>query len=187
MNEWNGAHVSPDVTSRLSTRLRCHCHKMSHQVTASQLFIYLLVTPWSHIVMNSLRDSYIPPSSAWAFLPQNPISTVVATPLQSSQPVYQWSTRSKHNSIFDLSPSLDLTEPSGIDASLFFRSIIASVVLGYTSTVIAMPWEVGKMLLQVQWVPRHAREPDPVSDPVQDEVEVVSFVLSFISSIFDMN
>ena len=39
-------------------------------------------------------------------------------------------------------------------------------MLQYTSTAIVMPWEVGKLLLQVQWVPRDAGEVD------EDEVEV---------------
>jgi fusion and transport protein UGO1 len=127
--------------------------------------------------MTSLRDSYVPSSSAWSFLPQPPVTDI---PSIASQSAYNWSTRPKHNSIFDLSPSLDLTEASGINADLLFRSVVASVVLGYTSTAIAMPWEVGKMLLQVQWVPRHAREHEPTLDLSQEDLEVVSITCMFV-------
>jgi mitochondrial fusion and transport protein UGO1 len=34
------------------------------------------------------------------------------------------------------------------------RSIAISAAFGYTSTCLAMPFEVGKLLLQIQWVPR---------------------------------
>ena len=47
--------------------------------------------------------------------------------------------------------------------------LIASAVLGYTTTAIAMPWEVGKCLLQVQWVPRDAEQVDD-SEPLTEEV-----------------
>ena len=59
-----------------------------------------------------------------------------------------------------------MSEPSGINAAQLFKAFVASAVLQYTSTAIVMPWEVGKLLLQVQWVPRDAGEVD------EDEVEV---------------
>jgi mitochondrial fusion and transport protein UGO1 len=108
----------------------------------------------------SLRDLYIDPSSAWAFLPPTVSQPAVKTSLAETTPSYQWSTRPSHNSIFDLSPSLDLSESSSANAANFLKALVASAVLQYSSTAIAMPWEVGKMLLQAQWVPRHAREPE---------------------------
>ncbi|KDR84853.1 hypothetical protein GALMADRAFT_260563 [Galerina marginata CBS 339.88] len=115
---------------------------------------------------SSLRDLYIDPSKAWAFVPSaSPPSnaTEPAIPADApAAPAYQWSTRPSHNSIFDLSPSLDLSEPTGINAAQLFKAFVASAVLQYTSTAIVMPWEVGKLLLQVQWVPRDAGEPEPV-------------------------
>lgn len=115
---------------------------------------------------SSLRDLYIDPSSAWSFLPPQP-NTAVSPP--SPAPVYQWSARPSHNSILDLSPSLDLSEPSGINASQLLKAFAASAVLQYTSTAIVMPWEVGKLLLQVQWVPRDAGDPEPLNVSVVDE------------------
>ncbi|KAF8905449.1 mitochondrial carrier domain-containing protein [Gymnopilus junonius] len=125
----------------------------------------------------SLRDLYIDPDKAWAFVP--PAAASVPNPNATSPasggataiaPAYQWSTRPSHNSIFDLSPSLDLSEPSGINAAQLFRAVVASAVLQYTSTAIVMPWEVGKLLLQVQWVPRDAGEPEPLAvDPTEED------------------
>ncbi|KAJ6574723.1 mitochondrial carrier domain-containing protein [Mycena capillaripes] len=109
----------------------------------------------------SLRGLYSDPSSAWSF-----VQSLPATPSHSSstQPAaaasaYQWSSRPSHNSIFDLSP--ELADPSdGIDPINLLKTLAASAILQYTSSAIAMPWEVGKLLLQVQWVPRDAGEPE---------------------------
>ena len=103
-----------------------------------------------------MRDLYIDPSSAWSFLPP-PSPT---QPPDTIPPSYQWSNRPPHNSIFDLSPSLDLDGPSTVNLSLLLKSLVASAFLQYSSTAIAMPWEVAKLLLQVQWVPRDAGEPE---------------------------
>lgn len=117
---------------------------------------------------SSLRDLYIDPSQAWAFVPPTTPpganSTSSAAPPADTSNVhsFQWSTRPSHNSIFDLSPSLDLSEPSGINVAQLFKAFVASAVLQYTSTAIVMPWEVGKLLLQVQWVPRDAGDPEPL-------------------------
>jgi fusion and transport protein UGO1 len=43
----------------------------------------------------------------------------------------------------------------------------------YTSTAIAMPWEVGRLLLQVQWVPRDAGEPEPGTEIAEEDDEAV--------------
>lgn len=138
---------------------------------------------------SSLRDLYIDPSSAWAFLPPPPaspprpsVSESLPTP---SAPSYQWSTRPSHNSIFDLSPSLDLSEPSSVNVTNLLKTLVASAVLQYTSTAIAMPWEVAKLLLQVQWVPRDAGEPEE-PELVEDNDDAVGFlVLSMFS--FSLN
>ena len=122
---------------------------------------------------SSLRDLYIDPSQAWNFVPPIPAATAKAAsePLLEGPnvPVHQWSMRPSPNSIFDLSPSLDLSEPSGINVAQLFKALVASAILQYTSTAIVMPWEVGKMLLQVQWVPRDAGEPEPLNLEVLED------------------
>ena len=128
----------------------------------------------------SLRDLYIDPAQTWAFTTPTPLSNAtIPAPTPPAAPVaqsYQWSTRPSHNSIFDLSPSLDLSEPTGINAAQLFKAFVASAVLQYTSNAIAMPWEVGKLLLQVQWVPRDAGEPEPLhAEDDHEEAVRVSF------------
>jgi fusion and transport protein UGO1 len=47
-------------------------------------------------------------------------------------------------------------------------------------TAIAMPWEVGKCLLQVQWVPRDAEQVDDPEPPTEEVAEEVwPFFASF--------
>lgn len=125
----------------------------------------------------SLRDLYIDPSNAWAFVPPAPsVPKPNATSTSAPEPVaqaYQWSTRPTRNSIFELSPSLDLSEPSGINPAQLFKTIVASAVLQYTSTALVNPWEVGKLLLQVQWVPRDAGEPQAEEEYVEEHEETV--------------
>lgn len=119
----------------------------------------------------SLRDLYIDPSSAWAFIPPT-LSPSRPDPEPAAQ-AHQWSTRPARNSIFELSPSLDLSEPLGINPAQLFKAIVASAVLQYTSTALVNPWEVGRLLLQVQWVPRDAGEPEAEDDYIVEEQEEV--------------
>ena len=106
-----------------------------------------------HIAMTSnpasLRDLYVDPNHSWSFT--KPSDTRIFTP------------RSRHSptSGYSLSPTLSLDGPESnerVPLPHVFKSLVASFVLQYTSTAIVMPWEVGKMLLQVQWVPRDAGE-----------------------------
>jgi fusion and transport protein UGO1 len=121
----------------------------------------------------SLRDLYSSPSSAWSFLPAYGPPGTNGTATSG-----QWSTRPSHNSIFDLSPSRDLGEPNHVNVTVLFHGLVASAFLQYTSTAVAMPWEVGKMLLQVQWVPRDAGGPDSSPDMVEEEEEEVSIQIN---------
>ena len=70
------------------------------------------------------------------------------------------------NSIFELSPGL--AEAGGLNLGLLVKTLVTSAVLGYTTSAIAMPWEVGKCLLQVQWVPRDAEQIDD-AEPITEE------------------
>ncbi|KAF8971459.1 mitochondrial carrier domain-containing protein [Flammula alnicola] len=126
----------------------------------------------------SLRDLYIDPNQAWSFVPPTPPnasssapSAPAPAPADPSTITYQWSSRPSHNSIFDLSPSLDMSEPAGVNVAQLFKAFVASAVLQYTSTAIVMPWEVGKLLLQVQWVPRDAGEVDVLEEIGEDDNE----------------
>jgi mitochondrial fusion and transport protein UGO1 len=131
----------------------------------------------------SLRDLYTDPSSNWAFLsPQPGQSSPPNATISASTPSYQWSTRPAQNSIFDLSPSLDFSEPDSINVTLVLKGLLATAFMQYTSTAIAMPWEVGKMLLQVQWVPRDAGEPEPELEEEEEDVVSIPIDLTHFTS-----
>jgi fusion and transport protein UGO1 len=117
----------------------------------------------------SLRDLYIDPSNAWAFVPSVPNPS--GPPPEPVGQAYQWSARPTRNSIFELSPSFDLSEPEGINAVALAKSLVASAFLQYTSCALVNPWEVGKLLLQVQWVPRDAGDPQPEVEYIEEEHE----------------
>ena len=55
--------------------------------------------------------------------------------------------------------------------------MLGQAFLQYTSTAIAMPWEVGKLLLQVQWVPRDASDVEASPNLAGYEEEDVCFCL----------
>lgn len=128
----------------------------------------------------SLRDLYNPPSTQWTFIPP-PSSSVPKQAAANASTSYQWTTRPAPSSIFDLSPSLNVGEPSSLDVSLIFRSLVASALLQYCSTAMAMPLEVGKLLLQVQWVPKDALTQEP-EEEAEEETETVGQILSDIQS-----
>ena len=143
---------------------------------------------------SSLRDLYGAHQPTWFFTPPSiqtgPSSRPPQPPQMTGSPSYTFPSRPAQNSIFELSPTL--AEPGGIDIDLGFvlKTIIAGVVLGYTTTAIAMPWEVGKCLLQVQWVPRDAEQVDESEPPTEEVAEEVcpfftSFSIWFDSSFAD--
>ncbi|OBZ79995.1 Mitochondrial fusion and transport protein ugo1 [Grifola frondosa] len=96
---------------------------------------------------------YTTPANTWSFVPPVP-----ADNLTSSSP------------FFDLSTFI-ADEDSGIDITLLLKGIIASAMQQYSTTAIAMPWDVGKTLLQVQWVPRDAGEVPPSAVLTTDVVD----------------
>lgn len=128
---------------------------------------------------SSLRDTYAPSKAPWSFVPSqsNNVSSSAVTS-SVSQTSYEWSTRVPTNPVFDLTSSLSLTEPSGVDVKLLLKGLIAGAVLQYTSTALAMPFEVGKLLLQVQWVPRDLsllEGPTVKEEEYEEEAEVMDF------------
>ncbi len=112
----------------------------------------------------SLRELYTDPTQAWAFVPPKPPHHPQLNQAPSS---YQFPNRS--SSSFQFPNDLDL-EPHAPVAKVF-KALVASAVLQYTSTAIVMPWEVGKLLLQVQWVPRDAGEVVESEDESEGKVE----------------
>lgn len=119
----------------------------------------------------SLRDLYAAPANAWTFAPSTPNNSTPPVPGPSTAtgtPSYQWSTRPAPNPLLDLSASLT-DDGSGVDIKVVLQSLFASALLQYATTALAIPWDVGKTLLQVQWVPRDAGELPPGAVLITDE------------------
>jgi fusion and transport protein UGO1 len=115
----------------------------------------------------SLRDLYnSPPASPWSFVPPPPSSN---SPAPSQNTSYEWSTRSPRNVILDFAPG------DGESVAATLRALALAALTEYSLTAVAMPWEVGKTLLQVQWVPRHTsvQQPD-LGDELDDDDQDVS-------------
>ena len=110
----------------------------------------------------SLRDLYNTRSTSWKFNEQMPS----AGPSKPSSSAPAWSTvPPQNNPIFDLAPMLDYGGGSeNATTKAIFKALISSAFLQYTTTAIAMPWEVGKILLQIQWIPK-----DPEGEVEEDE------------------
>lgn len=121
---------------------------------------------------SSLRDLYSTNLQTWIFTPPSNSTGLppgVPPPQHSTITSHTFSSRPVQNSIFELSPGL--AEAGGLDLGLLVKTLVTSAVLGYTTSAIAMPWEVGKCLLQVQWVPRDAEQIDD-AEPITEEVVV---------------
>jgi fusion and transport protein UGO1 len=131
---------------------------------------------------SSLRDLYSTNPPTWSFTTP---SNSTRPPSSSSTPLHTFSTRPVQNSVFELSPGL--AEPGGLELGLLIKTLVASAVLEYTTTVIAMPWEVGKCLLQVQWVPRDAGQMDDVVLATEEVTEEVRHRIFTIPSPFDLS
>ncbi|OCH88610.1 mitochondrial carrier [Obba rivulosa] len=131
---------------------------------------------------SSLRDMYATPPDAWSFIPPVPgpssndsaLSSSISP--SSSSSTYQWSTRTASSSpLFDLSSSI-VQDDDGLDVQVVIKGLLVSALMEYATTVVTQPWDVGKTLLQVQWVPRDAGEvpPEPGMAPEEPEEEELS-------------
>ena len=124
---------------------------------------------------SSLRDLYGAHQPTWFFntppIQTGPSSRPPPPSQTTGSPSYTFSSRPAQNPIFELSPTP--AGPGGLDLVFPLKMLIASALLGYTTTAIAMPWEVGKCLLQVQWVPRDAEQVDDSELPTEEVAEEV--------------
>ncbi|KAH9919100.1 mitochondrial carrier [Fomitopsis serialis] len=127
----------------------------------------------------SLRDYYAAPSNAWSFIPASlpgspENSTDIYSPATSSSS-YEWSTRTNTNPLFDLSATYASAE-DGFDVKLVAQGLVTAALSSYASQALTMPFEVGKTLLQVQWVPRDIVEAAAgvtlSMDPMDEEEEL---------------
>lgn len=129
----------------------------------------------------SLRDLYNRPSSSWSFVPapEGSNGPSASASIGASQPtdsaVYQWPSRS--NSLYDLSSAIDI-DSSSFDVSEAIRATALQALLLFFSTAVEIPWEVGKTLLQVQYVPREANVIEDEAEVVEEEASAEIFKVS---------
>lgn len=104
----------------------------------------------------SLRDLYSPPPTDWSF---NPVSSPGSSANGGSSSS-AWSSRAPPPKprVLELSP-YPYDEPGGAGEYIFdtrsmIKVLIGNALLQYATTGIAMPFEVAKILMQCQWVPR---------------------------------
>lgn len=121
---------------------------------------------------SSLRDLYAPAPNTWSFNAPLANASDAATAAPAASVSYQWSTRQGGNPLLGLSGSIP--DDEGLDVKALLVGLFTSALLQYATTAVAVPWEVGKTLLQVQWIPRDV-DTIPLRDYVkeQDEEEEV--------------
>jgi len=84
----------------------------------------------ANVARRSLRDMYAPSQASWSFVPSQSNNTLPSAVTSNvPQTLYERSTRAPTNPIFDLSSSLSLMEPSGVEIRLLLKSLIAGAVL----------------------------------------------------------
>ncbi|KAG9104624.1 hypothetical protein FRC06_000770 [Ceratobasidium sp. 370] len=114
----------------------------------------------------SLRDLYAAPPDGWSFFPAPEDMKASGTKTQSPP----WPTGSADSHVFDLSPVN--ADVGSLDPRIALKALATAGMLQYATTAIAMPFEVGKVLLQVQWIPKEhlmPAEPDPAPEPQAEE------------------
>ena len=96
----------------------------------------------------SLRGLYVSPSRNWSFSsPDGSSSSTLGVSDTAYIRTQQWTP--EHAS----KPRVPARSISS-NGRLIAKALFTSAALHYTSTAIAMPWEVGRLLLQVQYIPR---------------------------------
>ena len=105
----------------------------------------------------SLRDLYASPPNSWSFqaAPANASEVNAAAP-SSASGSYQWSAHSNSSPLLGLSGSIEDDDAS--DAKTLLLGLLTAGLFQYAGSAFTMPWEVGKTLLQVQWIPRDVEE-----------------------------
>lgn len=122
-----------------------------------------------------LRPYYVPKDDFAFTIPStSPSSSSGPSPAPSTStatPSLRVSTPNRYESSYDDYPLGD--SPA---AGSMLKAFVTSSLLSFTSTALVMPFEVGKTLAQVQWVPRDGLEPLiwPGSEVVEEEAVEVS-------------
>lgn len=133
---------------------------------------------------------YSPPLSDWSFN-STPGASQSSTAPNGIAATTAWSSRAPPSKprVLDLSP-YPYEELDGasdyVDTRTAIKLLIGQALLQYASTGIAMPFEVAKILMQVQWIPKELPEGDPpgviFEAPEEEEVEQDSVTKPHLTS-----
>ncbi|KAK1232389.1 hypothetical protein PQX77_004481 [Marasmius sp. AFHP31] len=114
-----------------------------------------------------LRDLYRHPNQPWSIPTGNSSTpTHAGRPNPSGRPSHSHFNPTSHQSSQSVHIRTNVAFPP---MNSLLKSLVASAMLQYTSTAIAMPWEVARTLLQVQWVPKESEEPDAEEDESDED------------------
>lgn len=129
--------------------------------------------------LGSLRGAYSPVATDWTFVEATPLSgpsAAAGSVPASSAPAWSAGPTPGRARVLDLSPYPidDLDPSSALDTKTVFKWLVSAGVLQYATTGIAMPFEVAKILMQCQWIPKDAIEgefPGSTASPDADQDE----------------
>ncbi|KAG8997438.1 hypothetical protein FRB90_012498 [Tulasnella sp. 427] len=109
----------------------------------------------------SLRETYASPADSWAFVPVSSSSSNSSTGNPTTSGTTWSRPTSSRSHVFDLTPApfddfgtVLLDNSEGRDWGKLISNTLVAGVLTYASTAVVMPFEVAKVLLQVQWIPK---------------------------------
>jgi fusion and transport protein UGO1 len=105
----------------------------------------------------SLRTLYKSQHDLWSFSTVNQSSTIST----SSSPVVSsgWDNQLKHKTLVNFETSRD-QDGDTISVNMVVNGLLSAALMQYCTAAVAMPWEVGKLLLQIQYVPQELDDAD---------------------------
>jgi fusion and transport protein UGO1 len=118
----------------------------------------------------SLRNLYKNHPDIWTFPQAN--QTASSPSSSSVLGSSKWDGQIKSQSTSSLAALRD-EEDTVVSANIVLNGLLASALLQYATTAIAMPLEVGKLLLQIQYVPQemdHWEAEPTLAEEVEQEV-----------------
>lgn len=124
--------------------------------------------------LGSLRDAYSPVATEWTF---SNSSTTSSSPSaaggSSATPAWSGGPAPPKARVLDLQsyPSDDFDSGSVLDTRAALKWLVSAAVLQYATTGIAMPFEVAKVLLQVQWIPKDCIEGETAGTVLEESAE----------------
>jgi len=116
----------------------------------------------------SLRTLYKSQHDIWSFPQGSPSSSHPTPGPSTSTSNATWNPPKK--------PTLDTVRVSDVEdlvsPNAVLNGLLAAALMQYSTAAVAMPWEVGKLLLQIQHVPQLVEDPDESPLPAEPSSEL---------------